>query len=409
MTKIEYIPHPTGSLTITADLTFEEAADRYFRSRSIAGLGRTSGGDLTRRHSRFAPQYIKKRTAHDYQSYIRSLSLFFRGKRLGEITSDLLRQYQHARLSGSEPFIRRRRPHEEPGPCPAGPVLTNHELGFLATLLRRAQLWNAPLSDEYEELQAPPTEIPRALTHDQEAAWLSASQSLQSLWVAHWYSVLGLHTCMGTNELLALKLGDVSLESGVLTVPIEGAKNKYRHRTIPLDEQALWALKNLLLRAHSVGSKEPSHYLFPFRKGNGPFQPWQPMTGSGLKKQWNEVRKMTGLTWFRPYDLRHTAITRMAEDGMPLTMIMSFAGHVSAQMTQHYTHVSIQAQRRALQQAQSVRGGKHFQPQWLPATRMTPAPTLPKSVSNAPTFPPAASSISNFLVSSVNWTGGGSL
>lgn len=70
------------------------------------------------------------------------------------------------------------------------------------------------------------------------------------------------------------------------------------------------------------------------------------MTSSGLKKLWNELRSVTGLTWFRPYDTRHTAITRMAERGMPIALIMARAGHVSARMSEHYTHISLSAQRK---------------------------------------------------------------
>ncbi len=73
------------------------------------------------------------------------------------------------------------------------------------------------------------------------------------------------------------------------------------------------------------------------------------MTVSGLKRAWNEVRRASGLKWFRPYDTRHTAITRWAEAGMNISDIMALAGHVSARMTMHYTHISQQSKRRALE------------------------------------------------------------
>jgi len=68
------------------------------------------------------------------------------------------------------------------------------------------------------------------------------------------------------------------------------------------------------------------------------------MTVSGLKKPWEEVREASKLTWFRQYDCRHTAITRLAEGGTPLATIMKRAGHISPKMTDHYTHISDQSQ-----------------------------------------------------------------
>jgi integrase len=88
------------------------------------------------------------------------------------------------------------------------------------------------------------------------------------------------------------------------------------------------------------------HYLFPIRRVRDEYDPTQPMSTSGLKKLWQEVREASGLTWFRPYDTRHTGITRQAEHGVPIEIIKAKAGHVSNRMSQHYTHVSLAAQRK---------------------------------------------------------------
>jgi integrase len=152
-----------------------------------------------------------------------------------------------------------------------------------------------------------------------------------------------------------------------------------------------WAVKNLLIRANAIGSTEPDHYLFPFRQGNGSFYPMRPMSGSGLKKPWQEIREKTGLLWFRPYDLRHTAITRLAEADTPLSVIMSMAGHVSEKMREHYTHISSAAKAHALREVQNFRERK-------PQRRNAPAIQLASS-----TLDPSGG---NFLTASLNWTGG---
>jgi len=51
---------------------------------------------------------------------------------------------------------------------------------------------------------------------------------------------------------------------------------------------------------------------------------------------------------FRFHDLRHQAITELAESKASDQTIMSIAGHVSKKMLQHYSHVRMDARRNAL-------------------------------------------------------------
>jgi Phage integrase family len=50
----------------------------------------------------------------------------------------------------------------------------------------------------------------------------------------------------------------------------------------------------------------------------------------------------------RFHDLRHHAITELAESSASEQTIMSIAGHVSARMLAHYSHVRLEAKRSAL-------------------------------------------------------------
>jgi hypothetical protein len=50
----------------------------------------------------------------------------------------------------------------------------------------------------------------------------------------------------------------------------------------------------------------------------------------------------------RFHDLRHHAITELAESQASDRTVMSIAGHVSQQMLAHYSHVRIEAKRKAL-------------------------------------------------------------
>jgi integrase len=352
------MPHPLESVPITAQLPFREAAQRWLQSRRVEEVPDPAleGIIPARRMRRYHPVYIRPRTLQSYTGYVRALTLFFEDKPLGAITGGDLRRYQAKRSSGEAPFLRRMKPDAEPSISPVNAKKINQELEVLIIMLRRAGLWKRPLCDEYEPLLPPMTEITRALTREEESKWLLASRSAEHLFVVNWYSTLALHTCMSTNELRFLRVGDINPEASVLTISSEGSKNIHRHRTVPLGStDALWAVKNLLGRAASIGSVEPHHYIFPFRKARR-FIPVMPMGDSGIKKPWQEVREKTGLLWFRQYDLRHTAITRFAEAGTPLSVIMSMSGHISDRMRQHYTHISETTQLRWIEHTRTMQG-----------------------------------------------------
>ena len=51
---------------------------------------------------------------------------------------------------------------------------------------------------------------------------------------------------------------------------------------------------------------------------------------------------------FRFHDLRHQAITELAEGGASDATLMALAGHLSRRMMEHYSHVRMAAKREAL-------------------------------------------------------------
>jgi len=56
----------------------------------------------------------------------------------------------------------------------------------------------------------------------------------------------------------------------------------------------------------------------------------------------------SSVSGLRFHDLRHHAITELAESQASDRTIMSIAGHVSRRMLAHYSHVRIEAKRKAL-------------------------------------------------------------
>jgi len=117
-------------------------------------------------------------------------------------------------------------------------------------------------------------------------------------------------------------------------------------RTIPLNADVLAALV-----AHSKWYLEkfdetrPEWYLFPFGKPQ-PTDPTKPATS--FKTVWAALKKDIGITG-RWHDNRHTFITDLAESGEASDeTIRDIAGHVSKQMLKHYSHIRMEAKRRAV-------------------------------------------------------------
>ena len=64
---------------------------------------------------------------------------------------------------------------------------------------------------------------------------------------------------------------------------------------------------------------------------------------------WRMLTKKAVLPGFRFHDLRHCAITQLAENGTSDSTIMAIAGHVSRRMLKRYSHVRMEAKRNAME------------------------------------------------------------
>lgn len=350
-----------SSSYISAVLVFAEAAALWLQMQSLPG-------NVNR------ARYVSPRTIKDDGQYIDALNRFFGKLRLCDIHVGHLREYQALRASGklgvpTEDILQRcARWHR----CsieklqavaqwwdqaqrllrscqrPVGAVKINQELGLLSRILRRAGLWTQEFEECYQPLRAEVADIPRALSPDEQERFLNTAASREEWQLVYWYSLVAFETSMSNCEMRGLRLADVNLYQRVVMVRSAHAKNRYRVRTIPLTPNALWALERIAERAKAIGATEPEHYLFPFGEKRHNYDPRNPMTSSGIKRSWEAIRQAAGIKWFRIHDLRHTAITRMAENGVPIPVVMSIAGHISARMTQHYTQVSDAAKQKAL-------------------------------------------------------------
>jgi integrase len=285
-------------------------------------------------------RYKSLRTVKDYRLKIKALDKFFGELKLEEIHLGNFRAYQKARLLNSDELWA----HQ------AGTRKTNAELSLVERFMRLANCWPDEMERYYCRLIEEESEIPRALEPDEQEFFLETAQSNPDWHIVHWYSLLALHTGFSTDELRTIRQGDVNMRYQILAVNRRVGKNKFRRREIPLtDSRCMWALERLMERSYELVGKSPEFYLFPFRLMRNHFDGLHHMSETGIRKQFEAVREAAGVPWFQFNGWRHTAMTRMAEAGIPISTIMARAGHVSPKMSMHYIHISAQAERLAME------------------------------------------------------------
>jgi integrase len=92
------------------------------------------------------------------------------------------------------------------------------------------------------------------------------------------------------------------------------------------------------------GTAQPEWYVFPFGRPR-PDDPTRPQTT--LKTAWRNLRSRADIEG-RCHDNRQTFVTDLAETGAGDEVIRDMAGHVSKQMLKHYSHIRMEAKRKAI-------------------------------------------------------------
>jgi len=237
-----------------------------------------------------------------------------------------------------------------------GPATLNAELGILRRVMKRARVW-ARVADDIRPLREPST-IGRALTEEEKQRLLKTAVMRPEWETAYLAAILCLNTTARGCELKGLQWSDVDLFAKTLT--IRKSKTAAGERVVPLTDVAASALARLRRRAEGFGPVEPSHYVFaafvPKFTFSGKrvvdynvtaFDPTRHL--KSWRTAWRTLTKKAGLPGFRFHDLRHCAITQLAENGTSDSTIMAIAGHVSRRMLERYSHVRMEAKRNAME------------------------------------------------------------
>lgn len=196
----------------------------------------------------------------------------------------------------------------------------------------------------------------RVLTWEEQSAYLrAASQPLRDV------AALILETGMRPGEVFRLRKEDVNLNLAFLRIP--SGKTQFARRTIPLTQTASEVLSKRMVDVKSA-------WLFPSRHN-----PEQPINWLG-KAHLRAVRKAGIHPPLRLYDLRHTALTRMAMAGVDLPTLRELAGHANIQMTMRYVHPTPEHKKAAIQKLEDFARNAHSP---LPVRPKPPAPAMIQS------------------------------
>ncbi|TMD04188.1 MAG: site-specific integrase [Chloroflexi bacterium] len=239
----------------------------------------------------------------------------------------------------------------------ASPSSTRQARAVLHGALTEAVRWGLVARNVAALVRPPqkPAHEMRTLTQPEVGALFAAAAGdrLEALWV------LAATVGMRQGELLGLRWRDVDLDRGVLGVcgsltrgpqglMITDPKTARSRRRVALPAIAVEALRRH--RATQAGERLRAGAAWTdrdlvFSNGLG-----GPLTADKLlRARFRPLLRKAGLPPIRFHDLRHTAATRLLEQGVHPKVVSEMLGHASVAITLDiYSHVSPDLQRQAV-------------------------------------------------------------
>lgn len=202
--------------------------------------------------------------------------------------------------------------------------------GFYRWLLRESRIHQDPTLD----INSPslPKPLPKSLSEAEVETLLQEPDEEDPLELRD-RAMLELLYASGlrVTELISLKLGQVSLNQGVVRVIGKGSKE----RLVPTGEEALnWLQRYLKQGRPALLGHVPSDVLFPSRRGSQ-------MTRQTFWHRIKQYAKRAGIEkHLSPHTLRHAFATHLINHGADLRVVQLLLGHSDLSTTQIYTHVA---------------------------------------------------------------------
>lgn len=232
----------------------------------------------------------------------------------------------------------------------------NYEVGVLRQILKAYGLW-AALSDRVKSLRER-QDVGRSISREDEGKLIAVISGCRSPAMLPVF-ITAIDTGLRASEVRSLRRRDLTLEwaegvivAGRLTVP-KSKTEAGTGRIVPLTRRICGVLTLWLSRFPDAA---PDAYVFPRHKVGIAGKDRTPCIWSvqldqpigEWKKTWDRVRA-TAEVECRWHDLRHTFVTRLAENpNVSEETIRSLAGHVSRRMLERYSHIRTRAKEEAI-------------------------------------------------------------
>ena len=224
--------------------------------------------------------------------------------------------------------------HRERLDAGRAPKTINGEVSVLRQLLKHGRLWYK-FQDDYRPIPNNKPSVGRAVTQDQIEKLFDIARSRPDWKFAYTAATLSFFCGMRACEIRALQWKHVDFVNRLLD--IRRSKTPAGWRIPSLNETCLLALREMYELASNIGANDSEHYIFPWHGREQKIDPTRPMTS--WRSAWRSIRAKAGLANLRFHDGRHTAITTMAEKGLPDWVIQAQVGHVDPQMMKTYSHI----------------------------------------------------------------------
>jgi integrase/recombinase XerD len=129
------------------------------------------------------------------------------------------------------------------------------------------------------------------------------------------------------SELVVLKLADVEIHAGLVTLQGKGSKQ----RRVPIGKSAIhWLQRYATVRAAWGQEHKPQFFL----------QQGKPLTRQTAWTIIKKLAKQAGLQEVSPHTLRHSFATHLLQRGADSRSVQALLGHSDISTTQIYTHIT---------------------------------------------------------------------
>jgi integrase len=259
----------------------------------------------------FAEEYVtygkdtvKKRSWQRDTYSLRHFGAVYGNKKLSEISVNDVDDYKNRRLQRVKPST------------------VNRELQCIRNLFNLAKKWKKFFGENpvsASGLIKVENQVERILSADEEQRLLDTSPDyLRDI------ITVALNSGMRRGEILNLTWDWIDLDKKIITLPPTHTKSK-KVRKIPINSKVRKLFLELKLKSGG------SEFVFPSDNSRTGHLEW-------VKRSFMSACKKAGIEGLRFHDLRHTAATRMVENGANIVAVKEILGHADLKTTMRYAH-----------------------------------------------------------------------